>query len=103
MVGTVGSASTSIVPMHDRRAAQRLEPIERGEGIGRCGPRAGGYDLPRYGMRRFRRGVDQIFCGEVEFGDPWAFVKEPRGFVDGSISISTRLAPSSESLAKAAS
>ena len=69
--------------MYGRARVQRLEPIERGECIGRCCPRAGGNDLPRYPrMKRFRRGVDPAFRGEVALGDPWTFVKEPRGFVE---------------------
>ena len=61
--------------------AQRLQPVERGKGVGGGQPRAGDRDLARHRMDRIRRRGEQVADDEIAFGDPRALVEQPRGLV----------------------
>ena len=62
-------------------AAQRLQPIERGKGVGRGQPRAGRGDLARHRMDRIRRRREQVADHEIALGDPRPLVEQPRGLI----------------------
>src|SRR5262249_59747740 len=63
-------------------AAQLLEPVEGGEGIGGVAVRAAKNDLPGDGVKGFRRRGDQRAGGEVALGKPWSLIEEPRRLVE---------------------